>query len=45
MEKVPDMDIISIGPDVRNLHCPDELVTISSMERLYALVLSMLEAL
>ena len=45
MEKVPDMDIISIGPDVRNLHCPDELVTISSMERLYALVLTMLEAL
>ncbi len=45
IEKVPDMDIISIGPDVRNLHCPDELVTISSMERLYALVLTMLEKL
>ena len=45
MEKVPDMDIISIGPDVRNLHCPDELVTISSMERLYALVLAMLRSL
>lgn len=45
MEKVPDMDIISIGPDVRNLHCPDELVTISSMERLYALVLAMLQSL
>lgn len=45
IEKVPDMDIISIGPDVRNLHCPEEMVTISSMERLYALVLTMLENL
>ncbi len=45
MEKVPDMDIISIGPDLRNLHCPDEMVTISSMKRLYALVLKMLEKL
>lgn len=45
MEKIPDMDIISIGPDIRNLHCPAELVTISSMERLYALVLEMLKNL
>ncbi|MBR4960984.1 MAG: beta-Ala-His dipeptidase [Clostridia bacterium] len=45
MEKVPDMDIISIGPDIRNLHSPDETCTVSSFERLYKLVAEMLESL
>jgi len=42
MKKVPDMDIISIGPDIRNLHSPDEMMSISSLERLYTLLLRML---
>ena len=45
MEKIPDMDIISIGPDIRNLHSPDETCSVSSFERLYLLVVRMLEAL
>lgn len=45
MEKVPGMDIISIGPDIRDLHSPAETCTVSSFERLYVLVAEMLEAL
>ena len=45
MEKIPDMDIISIGPDIRDLHSPDETCSLSSFARMYALVVSMLEKL
>lgn len=45
MEKIPDMDIISIGPDIHDLHSPDETCTVSSFERLYTLVAVMLESL
>jgi len=45
MEKIPDMDIISIGPDICNLHSPDETCTVSSFERLYLLVVKMLQEL
>jgi len=45
MEKIPDMDIISIGPDIKDLHSPDESMSISSFERMYALVVRMLAEL
>ncbi len=45
MEKCPDMDIISIGPDIQNLHSPDEYLRLSSLDRLTTLVLHMLEVL
>ena len=45
MEKIPDMDIISIGPDIRDLHSPDESMSVSSFERMAALVVRMLEEL
>ncbi len=45
MEKIPDMDIISIGPDIRDLHSPDEILTVSSFERFCALVVEMLAAM
>jgi len=45
MEKIPDMDIISIGPDIRDLHSPDESMSVSSFERMYALVVRMLAEL
>ena len=41
--KLPDMDMISIGPDVKNLHSPDEVLGVSSLARLYRLVCAMLE--
>ena len=40
--KLPDMDMISIGPDIRNLHSPDETLSVSSLERLWNLVCSIL---
>jgi dipeptidase D len=38
LEKVPDMDIVSIGPEIRNPHSPDERVQISSVQRFYEAV-------
>ncbi|MGM9631923.1 MAG: beta-Ala-His dipeptidase [Eubacteriales bacterium] len=32
---IPDMDIISIGPNMRNIHTPDEALEIASCERLF----------
>lgn len=43
MEKLPDMDIISIGPDIQNLHSPDECMGLSSLDRLTTLVVHMLQ--
>ncbi|MGN1345797.1 MAG: beta-Ala-His dipeptidase [Eubacteriales bacterium] len=42
-DKIPDMDIISIAPDIRNLHSPDESLSVSSMARLWTLVCEMLK--
>lgn len=42
-KKVPDMDIISIGPDIKDLHSPSESLGIGSFDRLYETVLKMLE--
>lgn len=38
MEKIPDMDIIAIGPDVVDLHSPAETLYISTYERLCVLM-------
>jgi dipeptidase D len=35
LEKVPDMDAVSIGPEIRNAHSPDEMVQISSVQKFY----------
>lgn len=45
MEKLPDMDSISIGPDIQNLHSPDEFLGLSSLDRLTTLVVHMLATL
>ncbi len=41
--KIPDMDIISIGPNIRDLHSPDEVVSVSSMARTFDLLCEMLK--
>lgn len=41
--KLPDMDMISIGPDIKNLHSPDEVLSVSSLARLWELVCAMLK--
>jgi len=43
MQRVPDMDIIAIGPEVTNLHSPDETLVVSTYERLCELVEAMLK--
>ncbi len=43
LQKVPDMDIIAIGPEVTNLHSPDETLVISTYDRLCDLVTEMLK--
>lgn len=41
--KKNDMDMISIGPDVRNLHSPDEVLSVSSLSRLWDIVVEILK--
>ncbi len=42
---VHDMDMISIGPNMYDIHTPDERLSVSSAKKVYRLVLSVLEAL
>ncbi len=41
-EKMPELDIISIGPDSIDIHTPNEHVSISSVERNYRLLCDVL---
>lgn len=34
-KQVPDMDIISIGPDMKGIHSPDEVLYLDSVERVW----------
>ncbi len=45
IEKAPGMDAVSIGPEIRNPHSPDEAVQISTVARFYALVKELLREL
>ncbi|MBN2897648.1 MAG: aminoacyl-histidine dipeptidase [Clostridia bacterium] len=42
-EKVGDIDMISIGPDMADVHTPKEHVSISSIERVYKFLLEVLK--
>ncbi|MDR2146530.1 MAG: aminoacyl-histidine dipeptidase [Tannerella sp.] len=39
----PDMDMVSVGPDVKFPHSPDEAVSISSVQRTYEFLIAVLE--
>ena len=41
--KMPDLDIVSIGPDIFDIHTPKERLSISSTKRVYQFVLAVLE--
>ena len=43
LSRVPDMDIISIGPDIKDLHSPSESLGIASFDRFFEAVLKILE--
>jgi len=44
-EKISDLDIISFGPTIHDLHTPDERLSISSTEKMWELLKSLLAAL
>ena len=45
IEKMPDMDAVSIGPEIQNAHSPEERVKISSVERFYKVLKALLKEL
>jgi dipeptidase D len=45
IEKVPGMDVVSIGPQIENAHSPEERVQISSVQRFYKHLAALLEEL
>ena len=45
IEKLPGLDAVSIGPEIRNAHSPDEMVQISSVQRFYEHVKALLKTL
>ena len=44
-DKLGEMDIISVGPDMKDIHTPREMLSIPSVERTYRLVRETLRAL
>lgn len=44
-DKYPDMDIISIGPNVNDIHSPAEALEVASVERVFRHVLAILSSL
>ncbi len=42
-DKITGMDIISIGPDIEDIHTPKEKLSISSVERTWRLLLKIME--
>ena len=41
--RIPDMDIISIGPNMRNIHTPDEALQLESCGRLFEVLKAVLK--
>lgn len=44
-DKFPGMDMISIGPEIRNAHSPDEEVHIDSVQKTYKVLVALLKDL
>ena len=42
-EKIPHLDAVSIGPNMEDIHTPQERLSISSTQRVYAYVRSLIE--
>ena len=40
--KIPDLDAISIGPDIKDIHTTEEALSISSTKRVYEYILRLL---
>ena len=44
-EKIPDLDIVSFGPTIENIHTPKEKLDIKSTKETWTFLLKILEAL
>ena len=44
-QKLPGADMVSIGPDLENVHTPDERMNVASVERTWEYLLAVLKAL
>lgn len=44
-EKIPDMDMVSYGPNLYDIHTPKERASISSINRVYEFTLKILESI
>ena len=44
-EKIPGLDSVSIGPNMRDIHTSRERLQIASVERMWKYLLSLLEAM
>ena len=44
-EKIENADMVSIGPDLENVHTPDERMNVASVERTFNYLLSVLKKL
>lgn len=42
-EKMPELDIVSLGPDIFDIHTPKEKLSISSAKRVYEYIVTVLE--
>ena len=44
-QAIPGLDCVSIGPDMKNIHTPDETLSISSTQKVFAYLLEVLRRL
>lgn len=42
LEKCPDLDVISFGPDMKDIHTPKEMLSISSVQRMWDYLIALL---
>jgi len=45
LEKYPEMDMVSIGPTLRNVHSPDEKIHIGTVQKFWSFLLDILETI
>ena len=44
-EKLPQLDMISIGPDMKDIHTPAEKLSVKSVEKVWRYLVELLEAM
>lgn len=42
-DKIPDLDCVSLGPDMKNIHTTEEELCVSSTERMWNFLIKLLE--